>query len=186
MILKNPSPVDEIGTPGEGAACDLPDFAAVVEAHWTAVFRLLYCMTGDVHDTEELTQETFLRALSRLVSFRPGTKMRAWLLRIARNACLDAQRKRKRARRVEFQDEPGTDRHPGYWIETEEQAALLRTAMEELSETARTVFHLRAQESLSFKEIASLLETTEEAARWHMHQARTKLLKRINGNGVKG
>jgi len=51
--------------------------------------------------------------------------------------------------------------------------------MEELSELTRLVFHLRAQEDLPFREIAELAGTTEQAARWHMHQARTKLLARL-------
>jgi RNA polymerase sigma factor (sigma-70 family) len=116
--------------------------------------------------------------------------MRCWLLRIATNACLDLRRKQKRSKRAPLQDDPADPgRHPGYRLETAEQAELVRAAMEELSETTRTVFHLRAQESLSFREIAAVLETTEQAARWHMHQARSKLLKRMenmrekSGNG---
>jgi RNA polymerase sigma-70 factor, ECF subfamily len=58
-------------------------FAAVVEEHWQAVYRLLRSLSGNVHETEDLTQETFLRALQRLASFQPGTNMRNWLMRIA-------------------------------------------------------------------------------------------------------
>ena len=65
----------------------------------------------------------------------------------------------------------------GYY--TAEQAALVRAALEELSDLTRMVFHLRVQEDLSFKEIAELAGTTEQAARWHMHQARMRLLKRL-------
>ena len=66
-------------------------FTDVVNEHWNRVYRLLHCLTGNTHDTEDLTQETFLRALKRLDSFRPGTAMRAWLLRIATNAFFDAR-----------------------------------------------------------------------------------------------
>jgi RNA polymerase sigma-70 factor (ECF subfamily) len=158
-------------------------FAAVVAAHWSAVYRMLYCLTGNAHDCEDLTQETFLRALKRLDSFKPGTRMRAWLLRIASNAFFDVRRKR---RRIEVQalqaDPPGAARRPGQALEIAEQSALLKSAMAELSELTRLVFHLRAQEDLSFREIAALAGTTEQAARWHMHQARAKLLKRMGDN----
>ena len=158
-------------------------FAAVVHAHWSAVFRLLFSMAGNLHDAEELTQETFLRALRRLDTFRPGTQMRCWLLRIATNACLDLRRKQNRGKRVPLQDDlPDSGPYPGYRLETAEQAELLQAAMQELSETTRTVFHLRVQESLSFREIAELIGTTEQAARWHMHQARSKLLKRMKAH----
>src|SRR3954453_14211858 len=75
-----------------------PAFAAVVGEHWQAVYRLLRSLSGGTHETEDLTQETFLRALRRYDSFRPGTRMRAWLLRIATNAFFDARRKRRRSR----------------------------------------------------------------------------------------
>jgi RNA polymerase sigma-70 factor (ECF subfamily) len=157
-------------------------FAAIVDAHWTGVYRLLYCMTGNVHDAEELTQETFLRAIRRVDSFRPGSQMRSWLFRIASNACRDLRRKQRRSRCVPLADDlAGSGQHPGHRLETAEQGELLRAAIEDLSEATRTVFHLRVEESLSFREIAELVETTEEAARWHMHQARTKLLKRFGG-----
>ena len=55
----------------------------------------------------------------------------------------------------------------------------MRAAIQELPETARLVFLLRVDGELSFAEIAAELSTSEEAARWHMHQARTKLLARM-------
>jgi RNA polymerase sigma-70 factor (ECF subfamily) len=164
----------------EELAADANPFAGVVAAHWDAVYRLLYTLSGNTHDTEDLTQETFLRALSRLSSFTPGTNMRAWLLRIASNAFFDVRRKRQRSR-VEplTTDLPGHSIPPEQPLELAEQGELLKAALEDLSETARLVFHLRAAEELPFREIAGILGSTEEAARWHMHQARTRLLKRL-------
>ncbi|WP_088251649.1 sigma factor-like helix-turn-helix DNA-binding protein [Fimbriiglobus ruber] len=48
-----------------------------------------------------------------------------------------------------------------------------------MSETTRLVFLMRVEGELSFADVAAALDTTEEAARWHMHQARTKLQKRL-------
>jgi RNA polymerase sigma-70 factor (ECF subfamily) len=157
-------------------------FAGVVHAHWDAVYRLLYSLTGTTHDSEDLAQETFLRALKRLDSFRPGTSMRSWLLRIACNAFFDLRRKRRRVKMEPLAaDPPGTFPHPGQALETAEQCALLRAALAELSDLTRLVFHLRVQEGLSFREVAGLAGTTEQAARWHMHHARTTLLKVLAG-----
>jgi RNA polymerase sigma-70 factor (ECF subfamily) len=157
-------------------------FAGVVKSHWSAVYRLLWCMTGNRHDTEDLTQETFLRALNRLESFTPGTSMRAWLLRIASNAYFDLRRKHARLRQQPLEDSlASADSRPEKPLEAAEQNELLRIALEELSETTRLVFHLRTQEELSFREIGEMAGVTEEAARWHMHQARTKLTARLAG-----
>jgi len=156
------------------------DYATVVQEHWPAVYRLLHSLSGDVHETEDLTQETFLRALERLSSFERGTNMRSWLLRIASNAFFDVRRKRKRSRVQRLEADPAQEEcSPGHALEVAEQSELVRVAMEELSELTRMVFHLRATEELSFREIAEIASTTEQAARWHMHEARTRLLKRL-------
>jgi RNA polymerase sigma-70 factor (ECF subfamily) len=157
------------------------DFAAVVNEHWTGVYKLLFHLTGNTHDTEDLTQETFLRAMNRLASFQAGTNLRAWLLRIASNAFFDLRRKQQRGHRQPLSDDViAAAPPPGQALETREQSKLLKIALEELSETARLVFHLRVEEELSFREIAEILGGSEEAARWHMHQARSKLLKRMS------
>lgn len=167
-------PKGEADPRGEGG------FATIVRDYWEVVYRFLHRMTGDPHETEDLTQETFLRALNRLDTFQGGSGLRVWLLRIAANAYFDLQRRRRRVAfgpldREPPASEPAADHH----LVVSEQAALLRAALEGLSETTRMVFHLRATEDLSFREIADLVGTTEQAARWHMHQARVKLLKQL-------
>ncbi|MFO0811179.1 MAG: sigma-70 family RNA polymerase sigma factor [Gemmataceae bacterium] len=154
-----------------------PDFGEVVRNYWTTVYRVLHSLTGDGHTAEDLTQETFTRALARWTSFHPGSNLRAWLLRIATNACFDDRRRRKRAKVVPLSEEPaGADWHPTRRLETAERAEVVRAALATLTEQTRLVFHLRAVEGLSFREIAEVAGTTEQGARWHMHQARTKLL----------
>ena len=159
---------------------DPSGFTAIVEAHWGAVYRLLYHMTGNRHDAEELSQETFLRAWRRMDTFQRGTNLRSWLLRIATNAGLDLHRKRKRSRSAALPDElPGREASPGHWLVTLEQTTLVRAAMKELSATTRAVFHLRATESLPFREIGAMLGVSEEAARWHMHEARRRRVRHV-------
>jgi RNA polymerase sigma-70 factor (ECF subfamily) len=162
------------------AGAEPPDFASVVAEHWSAVYRLLYSLTGDPHATDDLTQETFLRALQRYAGLRPDSRLRPWLLRIATNAFFDVTRKAKRAKTGPLdRDVLAAGPSPRHTLETSERAALLRVAMAELTELTRLVFHLRATEDLSFKEIAEVAGTTEQSARWHMRQARTKLLDRL-------
>jgi RNA polymerase sigma factor (sigma-70 family) len=79
----------------------------------------------------------------------------------------------------------GSAEHPAKKLEQAEQVELLRAAMAELPDTTRLVFHLRAAEELSFREIADIAEVSEEAARWHMGQARRKLLARLGKLPVK-
>ena len=175
-------PPDDRNTRRESPSDGAPSFLAVVEEHWAAVFRFVYCTIGDPHDAEDLTQEAFLRAWNRRESFRPGTSARAWLLRIAANAIIDDQRRRKIVDFRPLDHDPAVAAvAPSHRLEVAEESALLKAAMDCLTETTRMVFHLRAVEDLSFREIAALVGTTEQGARWHMHQVRIKLQKQLAG-----
>jgi RNA polymerase sigma-70 factor (ECF subfamily) len=158
-------------------------FAAVVDAHWTAVYGLLLSMTGNRPDCEDLTQETFLRALRSWTTFKNGTNLRAWLTRIAVNVFVDVQRKRRKIKMNPLEAEPASlEKSVEERFEILEQGALVRTGMNKLSERARIVFHLRVTENLSFRQIADLTGTTAARARWHMCKARRKLLKYLEGS----
>src|SRR5207244_340873 len=98
------------------------------------------------------------------------------------NAFFDVQRKRRRARTQPLaEDVAGSAVDPGQALEAAEHTAILKAALTGLSNTDRLVFHLRVEEDLSYREIGETLNISEEAARWHMHQARSKLLKQLKG-----
>ena len=173
-------PLGGLESGGGEKAFSAGTFPALVERHWSAVCRLLLGLTSHAHDTEDLAQETFLRAWKTRDSFRPGSNERAWLLRIASNAFFDLRRNQQRRPVEPLADEPAAAaQHPTARLEAAEQAQLLQTAMAELTEVTRLVFHLRAVEELSYREIGDIAGVTEEAARWHMGQARRKLLTRL-------
>ena len=166
------------GSSRGGGSKSIDDFAEIVREHWTSVYRFVYCALGNAHDAEDLTQETFLRAWNRIEAFHPGSNIRSWLLTIAANASRDVRRRRRRVTFTPLDHDPdGRIPGPGHRLEAAESDGLLETALEQLSEMTRMVFHLRVQEDLSFREIAEAVGTTEQGARWHMHQARTKLMK---------
>jgi RNA polymerase sigma-70 factor, ECF subfamily len=176
-----------LGSPEADSADPSDSFTMVVEAHWTAVYRLLYSLTGNPHDSEDLAQETFLRALRRWETFKKGSNLRAWLLRIGTNAFFDVKRK-KRTLKINplAEDIPHEDAPVELTLENKEQGELIRAALTDLSELTRLVFHLRITEDLSFKEIADMAGITEVAARQHMHQARMKLLRRFGDRSNSG
>lgn len=166
----------------ELTSAEPPDhFEEVVETHWTAVYRLLYSLSGNAHDSEDLTQETFLRAMRRWDTFQKGSNLRAWLLRIGTNAFFDIKRKKKTLKiNALSEDIVSEGKAVDHSLEMQEEGELVRLAVLELSELTRLVFHLRVTEDLSFKAIAEMAGITEVAARQHMHQARYKLLRRLS------
>ena len=155
-------------------------FADVVREHWIGVFRFLLHLAGNEHDAEELTQEAFLRAWQAWDRFQPDTRPKPWMLQIARNAYTDLHRRRRKLRsRSLSEDQPSSQRDPGRNLEVIEESARIRVALQDLSELTRSVFLLRVEGEMSFAEIGAALKTSEESARWHMHQARAKLMARL-------
>ena len=161
--------------------CGGAPFRDLVDLHWDSVYRLLFRMTANPHDTEDLAQETFLRALRRRESFRAGTNARAWLLRIASNAFLDLCRRNKAAR-TQALDPVELDGHSdgkGGIAQIDEPQGRLAAAIAALPDIERLVFLLRVQEEQSYREIAEALDMPETTARWRMRQARRQLRERL-------
>ena len=174
------------GPEQQDSLCGGVPFGTLVDQHWDAVYRLMYRMIGNTHDAEDLAQETFLRALRRRESLRPGTNARAWLMRIASNALIDLGRKRKSAR-TRAADPVELEAHPaaadGDTPQGRDLQPMLEAALAGLPETQRLVFLLRVQENQSFRQIAEALAMAEATARWHMLQARRQLMERLKGIG---
>lgn len=164
------------------AAAQLGDrsaFARLVSVYWDRLYRWLFHLTRDRHRAEDLTQETFLRALAALKSFRTGSNFRAWLFRIGHNNFVNLKRTEKRITQPTADAQPTPDRAIG-----PEETAVDREGVErvakavgELPTAFRTALLLRVDEGMSFREVAAVLKITEETARWRVFKARQKLMK---------
>lgn len=158
---------------------DRQAFARVVELYWEPLYRWLFHLTRDQHQAEDLTQETFLKALAGLESFRCGSNFRAWLFRIGHNNFVNLKRSRSRG----YQTLPDALSRSGASVAEQaadrEEIARLVAAIAELPTEYRAALLLRAEGGLSFREIATILDITEETARWRVFKARQKLLTRL-------
>src|ERR1700752_933617 len=94
-----------------------PSWDDVVREHADRVYRLAYRLTGNPHDAEDLTQETFVRGFRSLAAYKPGT-FEGWLHRITTNLFLDMVRRRSRIRMEALPDD--SDRLPGRGPEPEQ------------------------------------------------------------------
>jgi RNA polymerase sigma-70 factor (ECF subfamily) len=160
-------------------AGDRSAFTSLVHLYWERLFRWLYHLTRDRHQAEDVAQEAFLKAFANLGRFRAGTNFRAWLFRIAHNTFANQHRSAGRERVTLPDDLP--DRDPG-----PVESALSREALADLAEAVRALptdfraaLLLRAEEGLSFRQIAAVLDTTEETARWRVFKARQKLMSEV-------
>jgi RNA polymerase sigma-70 factor (ECF subfamily) len=102
---------------------DIAAFEDLVRAFQGPVWRFLRDMVGDQHLAEDLTQETFVRAYTKLPTYRFQARLSTWLFQIARNVAIDALRARaRRDRLLHVVPLPGAA--PGPDVGTELQAAL--------------------------------------------------------------
>jgi len=158
---------------------DRQQFARLVEHYWDRLYRWLYHLLHDQHAAEDLTQETFLRALGALKSFQHGTNFQAWLFRIAHNAALNHKRSRKQAR-LPYPDELAADQAgPAEQALSREAMHAVARAVGRLPTDFRAAFLLRVEEDLSFRQIADILQISEETARWRVFKARKKLMETL-------
>lgn len=159
-------------------AGDRHAFSRLVNAYWDRLYRWMYHLSRDRHQAEDLVQETFLKALAALGSFRPGTNFRAWLFRIGHNNFVNLRRATKRPTTALPEDVPATLVPTAEDVAADRETLLaVGRAVAELPVEFRSALMLRAEEGLSFKEVAVIMNITEETARWRVFKARQKLLK---------
>ena len=159
-------------------AGDRAAFARLVDRYWERLYRWLYQVTRDRHLAEDLTQETFLKAFAAVQSFRAGSNFRAWVFRIGHNNLVNHKRADRRTKHQLPDDLAASD------LTSAEDTTANREALEAVSKAVaelpaefRAALMLRVDEGLSFRDVARVLETTEETARWRVFKARQKLLK---------
>ncbi len=154
-----------------------------VDQHWSAVYCIMYRLTNNTHDAEELTQEAFARAIEKLEQYHNGTSMRAWIVRIAMNHLIDGKR---RMQPIIAGDDAPWDRQTSdhrqlSQLEVQERSKLIQSAINQLPQTQKIVLILRSMQEYSFEQVAEIIGTSEATARWHMMQARQHLIRILNG-----
>jgi len=155
---------------------DRAAFAQLVENYWDRLYRFLYHLTHDRHTAEDLAQDTFLKAFAGLKKFQAGTNFGAWLFRIAHNNFANQYRTAGRRREPLPDNLPDPQRGPLDQAASAEALQGVMRAINRLPTEFRAALLLRVEQGLSFREIAEVLELTEETARWRVFKARQKLL----------
>ncbi len=168
------------------------EFAALVEPHRRELQVHCYRMLASYEDSEDMVQETFLRAWRRRETFQGRSTFRAWLYRIATNACLDALERRPRRAPASDHEEiswlqPYPDRllapaddEPDAVVEARETIELaFLVAIQHLPPRQRAVMILRDVLDWTAKDTAALLETTVASANSALQRGRATLKERL-------
>lgn len=160
----------------------VPDLELLL-AHRETVFLVCLGYLRNRWDAEDMAQETYLRAHSRLRELRRPELARAWICRIARNACLDHLRRAKVRRLFALFSQIDEHTAPAQCVDIEEKERIaeLRAAMESLPSRLRDVLVMREYGELTYEEIAKALGLRMGTVMSRLNRARATLAKRLRG-----
>lgn len=185
---------DEAELVRRAKAGELAAFDVLVTRHEGKVFSLAWRMLRNRHDAEDITQQTFLKAVEHLDRFRGEAAFGTWLMRIATYAALKVIRKRGGLEMVSLEaatdpDDEGAIARPDYiadWRESPERLVRNRetgrgieAALGELDDKHRLVFLLRDVEGLSVRESAEALGISEANVKVRLLRARLQLREKL-------
>ena len=136
----------------------------------------IYRIVDNVADAQDLTQETFIKALQHQEQLKDEQKAAHWLSRIATNTAIDFQRRNSRATFCEIDEAPmSRAESPEQELLRGEHRAYLEDGLRLLSPRERQALLLRDVEGLPAEEVASILDCSKATVRSHIANARTKL-----------
>ena len=155
----------------------MQDMEQIYEEYFETVNKYLFCLTHNNDISEELTQETFYKAVKKINTYKGDCKISVWLCQIAKNLWYDQCRKNKKIIDIKEEtlfDIESLDTTEQQVISNDEKIALYKK-MQKLDELTREVIYLRITGELSFKEIANILNKTENWARVTFYRGKQKL-----------
>jgi RNA polymerase sigma-70 factor, ECF subfamily len=153
---------------------------ALVEAHYTALYRYAYRLSGSSQEAEDLTQETFCKAQSKLHELRDASKAKSWLFTILRNNYLHRLRSSKLEKQVSLDGVAELpDRTPDSLPEID--SAQLQQALTELPEIFRTPIIFYYFEDFSYRDIAEQMSVPLGTVMSRLARAKSFLRQRLLG-----
>ncbi len=163
---------------------DLTAYNRLVLLHQEAVYNVVYRLMGDAAAAADITQDAFLSAYHAINRFTEG-HFKAWLMRIATNACYDEFRRRKRRPQTSLEEITDVNESPGFLQSDEpgpeqmrqqrELAQAIQNCLKALPEDQRVAVVLCDVEGYDYNEIASIITGSLGTVKSRISRARGKL-----------
>lgn len=164
-------------------------YRALVERYQGMVYNLVYKIVLDEDEAKDVSQETFIKAYTKLGSFRADSKFSTWLYRIAWTTAISHTRRRKPKSAVEELNRHAAD--SAYQADTDilsnDRSLQLHAALSQLSETDRLLLTLTYLQEEPPEEVAKILDCTQNTFKVKLFRARQRLaetLKQMVGDNV--
>ena len=159
---------------------DSNSFGVIVERYQNMVFALALKMLKHREESEEVSQDTFIKVYKSLSKFNGESKFSTWIYRIAYNTCLDRIKKNSKYNNdVEINDVTSNEIFQAENIfdslENKERSIIIKECMDKLPEDERVIMHLFYFEELSLKEIVDIVSLNEGNVKVKLFRGRKKL-----------
>ena len=152
------------------------DFGLIYQTYFKDVFLYMRSVAGNEDIAEEITQETFFKALKALDSFDGRKDIRAWLFTIARNTYFTYRKKQKKfVEREADDDTPDPQSDFSSYMADEETSFRIHQYLHSMKEPYKEIFSLRVFGELSFPQIASLFGKSPGWARVVFYRAKVQI-----------
>ncbi len=184
--------MNEIGPPNEetqwierSVSGDAEAFGCLVTKYQNRLFNSMVHFLRDETEAEDVVQESFVLAFTRLHKFRGNSSFYTWLYRIAVNTAIS--RRRKKRPRVSVDRDlgdggkgiGGAGPQPGDRLQESERAEQLHAALNRLGDEHRLILVLREMDGLSYEEISEILDAPVGTVRSRLHRARSQLKEEL-------
>lgn len=147
----------------------------VYNNYFKDVYFFIYSLSKDKYIAEDLTSETFLKAIKSIDGFQGNCDIKTWLFQIAKNSYYSYIRKNKNLVDIDSVPEKKDDIDIEKSVFSSEESMIIHEILHNLSEPYKEVFSLRIFGELSFKQIGSLFGKTDNWACVTFHRARNKI-----------
>ena len=158
----------------------MDDFEAVYREHAQTVYLYLMSLTHSESLSEELMQETMLRAIMNIGAFRGGCKLSSWLCEIAKNLYLDRWRRERRIVPLDEAETVASEGDIAREYEERDTAVRIFRQMCLLEEPYREVFRLHALGGVPLKEISRRYGRSESWARVTYYRAKVMIIEKLD------
>ena len=155
----------------------MTEFEEVYRLYFRDVYRYCLALTRDEQIAEEVTQETFFKALKAIDKFDGKCRLYVWLCQIAKNTYLSMLQKKRTGEELPGEIPSGESLEEK--LLTKESAFEIHQILHALEEPYKEVFSLRTFGELPFRQIGALFGKTESWARVTYHRARLKIKEEL-------
>lgn len=160
----------------------MKEFEKIYQKYFNDVFRYIRKLSNNEHIAEEVTADTFYKAMNSIHKFRGDCDIRVWLCQIAKNCYLSYLKKRGQTQNdddLELQYFADPNETPEEKLVKQEEIAQVRKQLHEIPEPYKEVFMWRVFAELSFKQIGQMFNKSENWACVTYHRARTMIKNRL-------